>query len=116
MNYWPYIYTFLCVIGLSLGQILFKFSAKYFNESHTVYAVKPLVYLLAAFALYGFVSIAWVYILQKIDLGKVYPVMALAFIIVPIGSQLFFGEKFTIQYLIGVLLIVIGIIVSISAR
>lgn len=116
MSFLNYFSAILCVIGLSAGQILFKYSAKYISDGLPIYALKPLAYLLSAFILYGITSIAWVYILQKIQLGKVYPIMALAFVFVPIGSFLFFGEKFTIQYSIGVTFIVIGILVSTSSN
>jgi drug/metabolite transporter (DMT)-like permease len=59
--------------------------------------------------LYGITSIAWVWVLQKTDLGRVYPLMAIAFILVPIGSYLIFGERFQSQYFVGVVLIIIGV-------
>ena len=62
-------------------------------------------------AIYGLTSIAWVYILRNIELGRIYPVMALAFIFVPLGSYFVFGERFNSQYAIGLILIVLGIVV-----
>jgi drug/metabolite transporter (DMT)-like permease len=38
--------------------------------------------------------------------------MALAFVIVPIGSHFVFGERFQPQYFVGVALIMVGIIVA----
>jgi drug/metabolite transporter (DMT)-like permease len=56
-----------------------------------------------------------VWLLQKIELGRIYPVMALAFILVPAGSHLVFGERFQNQYFVGVILIMLGIIVAVRA-
>ena len=104
-----------CVLGLAIGQILFKISATSLAESGSFFAVKTAATLLAAMCLYGITSVAWVWILQKVELGRVYPMMALAFVLVPIGSHLVFGEKFTPQYAIGVALIVVGIIITAKA-
>jgi drug/metabolite transporter (DMT)-like permease len=41
--------------------------------------------------------------------------MALAFILVPIGSHFVFGERFQLQYFVGVALIMIGIVVTVKA-
>jgi len=41
--------------------------------------------------------------------------MALAFVLVPLGSHLVFGEKFQFQYYLGVALIVSGIVVATRA-
>jgi drug/metabolite transporter (DMT)-like permease len=58
---------------------------------------------------------AWIWVLQKADLGRIYPLMALAFVIVPIGSHLVFGERFPPQYFVGVALIMIGIVVTVRS-
>lgn len=109
-----YIVALICVLGIALGQILFKLSAAELHKSGSLFDFKTASILLSAFALYGFTTIAWVWVLQKADLGKVYPLMALAFVIVPIGSHFVFGERFNAQYIIGVLLIVAGIIVTVK--
>lgn len=105
----------LCVIGLAVGQILFKISATALTESGTFFAIKPATTLFAAMCLYGITSVAWVWVLQKVELGRVYPLMALAFVLVPLGSHLFFGERFQSQYFIGVAMIMAGIIITVRA-
>lgn len=110
-----YAAAILCVIGLAIGQILFKISATALSESGTFFAIKPAAILFAAMCLYGVTSVAWVWVLQKVELGRVYPLMALAFILVPLGSHLVFGERFQPQYFIGVAMIMIGIVVAVKA-
>ncbi len=107
------ILAILCVIGLSVGQILFKISANYLSQTGNLFELKTILTLLAAFALYGITSIAWVWILQKTELGRVYPLMAFAFILVPLGSYFIFGERFHFQYFLGVALIVSGIVIAV---
>lgn len=110
-----YLIAVICVIGIAVGQILFKLSAASLKQTGSFFDPKTLAILFTAFALYGLTTIAWVWVLQKIDLGRVYPLMAMAFVLVPIGSYLFLGEKFQPQYFFGVALIVIGIIVAVRA-
>ena len=111
----PYVMTLLCVLGISIGQILFKLSASALHKSGNLFDPRTLLILLAAFALYGITTLAWVWVLQKIELGKVYPFMALAFVLVPIGSYYFFGERFNTQYFIGVAMIMLGIVVAVRS-
>ncbi|ELY7490310.1 EamA family transporter [Kosakonia cowanii] len=90
-------------------------SAIELHKAGSIFSLSVCIILGSAFALYGFTTIAWVWVLQKIDLGKAYPLMALAFAIVPIGSYLFLGERFTAQYFIGVALIMTGIVVAVKS-
>ena len=110
-----YFVALLCVIGIAAGQILFKLSAIALRKNATFFHPETLLLLGSAFALYGITTIAWVWVLQKIDLGKAYPLMALAFVIVPIGSYVFLHERFHHQYLLGVGLIVAGVFVAVRS-
>lgn len=110
-----YFIAFICVLGIAAGQILFKLSATSLQKSGNFFDPTTLLTLFSAFALYGITTIAWVWVLQKIELGKVYPLMALAFILVPIGSHLFFGERFQPQYFLGVAIIITGIVFAVKA-
>jgi drug/metabolite transporter (DMT)-like permease len=110
-----YLVAILCVIGLAVGQILFKISATALTESGSFFAIKPATTLFAAMCLYGITSVAWVWVLQKVELGRVYPLMALAFVLVPLGSHFVFGERFQPQYFVGVAMIMAGIIIAVRA-
>jgi len=105
----------LCVVGLAIGQILFKVSATLLTQTGSFFSPKTAATLFSAMSLYAITSVAWIWVLQKIELGRVYPVMALAFVLVPIGSYFFFGERFNPQYFLGVAMIVAGIIIAVRA-
>lgn len=109
------IIAILCVVGLAIGQILFKIGATSLSETGSIFSPKTAMTLISAMVLYAITSIAWVWVLQKVKLGHTYPLMALAFVLVPIGSYLVFGERFQPQYFLGVTLIVVGIVVAVSA-
>jgi drug/metabolite transporter (DMT)-like permease len=110
-----YVVALLCVLGIAIGQILFKLSAIALKDSGSFFDFKTGALLLSAFVWYGLTTIAWVWVLQKSDLGKIYPLMALAFLLVPLGSWVFLGERFSPQYFIGVALIVSGIVITVKS-
>lgn len=110
-----YVVAILCVFGMAIGQILFKISANGLSVSGTFFSFKTFAALSGAICLYGLTSISWVWVLQRTELGRVYPLMALAFVLVPIGSYFVFGERFQIQYFLGVALIIAGILVATKA-
>lgn len=101
-----------CVVGIATGQLLFKACA---NELMAG-AITPraLGLLFAALCLYGTLTLAWVWLLKSAPLGKIYPVMALSFVLVPLGSHFFFNEAFTPRYFAGVALIMAGLAVTYS--
>lgn len=110
-----YFIAILCVVGIAAGQIMFKLSASSLQRAGTFFDLKTLMILGSAFALYGLTTIAWVWVLQKIELGKAYPLMALAFVLVPIGSHFILGERFQMQYFVGVAFIMVGIALAVKS-
>ena len=105
----------VCVLCIALGQVLFRASALALNESGNYYDSKVIVLLVSAFGLYAATCVGWVLILQKTELGKIYPFMALTFVLVPLASYMVFGERFTGQYYIGVFFILSGIFFCVKA-
>ncbi len=103
----------LCVAGIVAGQLLFKASALAWQAEGTLFGVRPLLLFGIAVALFGVASIGWVWALRRGDLSRLYPLMALAFVAVPVASYFTFGERFGGTYLIGVTLIVAGVIVAV---
>ena len=98
-----------------LGQILFKLAAASSQRTGSLLDFNTISILLMAFGLYGFTSIIWGWVLQRIELGRVYPFMALAFVFVPIGSYIFLGERFQSQYFLGMFMILAGILIVIKS-
>jgi len=110
-----YLVAVICVIGIACGQILFKLCAISLKKSGSFFDPKTATILFSALVLYGTMTIAWIWVLQKIELARVYPIMALAFVLVPLGGYFILDEKLLPQYYIGVSLILAGIIVVIRA-
>jgi drug/metabolite transporter (DMT)-like permease len=112
---WLQLGAIACVFGTAMGQILFKLGANSLNEADNLYAVRPVLILLTAFAVYFLTSLAWVLVLKKAPLGQMYPFLALSFVVVPLASKYVFGENFTISYFAGVALIMMGIFLCVRA-
>lgn len=62
--------------------------------------------------IYAAATLVWIHVLRTVPLTKAYPFMALSFVIVPIGSVLIFSEQVRVQYVIGTLLIVAGVVIT----
>lgn len=110
-----YIAALACVLGISIGQVLFKMTAQTFRQNGDLLDPVMLGWFFLSLFLYGVTTIAWIWVLHKAELGRIYPLMALAFVIVPIASHFIFGERFHIQYFIGVAIIMSGIVITVSS-
>lgn len=105
-----YLLSIICVVGIAAGQILFKYSAMAINQAGSIFALRPLFLFGSTVALYGITSIGWVLILRHAELGKIYPIMALAFVFVPLASHFLFGERFSTGYFFGSGMIAAGLV------
>lgn len=110
-----YILVFVCVLALAAGQLIFKYvGSRVSSLAPAELLSQPDVALIfgAGVALYGVTTILWVLALRDLPLSRAYLFVALAFVIVPVGAWLVLGEKLTLNYFIGVALIVSGIVIS----
>lgn len=105
-----YLVVVLCVVGIAAGQLLFKACAMAYVAAGDRISPAVVGYMFAAMALYGVTSLVWVLLLRHVELGRIYPFMALAFVLVPLASHLMFGEKFSPAYFAGVALIMSGLL------
>lgn len=106
--------TILCVLGISLGQILFKKAAASIADATQWQQWVFNGWLITALALYGITTLVWIWVLRHAPLHIAYPFMALAFLIVPCLGWLLLGEPIHVQTLIGGALILAGI--TLAAR
>ena len=69
-------------------------------------------WVLSAFAAAFLASITWMLAMTRLQLSHAYPMTALTFALVVVGSAVFFNEPVTPLKLAGLLLIIIGICVG----
>ena len=104
--------TLLAVIMICAGQVMFKMLGVRLHAG-----IPPndwrIVWLgIAAMTIYGTATLLWIYVLRTAPLTKAYPYMALSFVLVPIVSVLLFSEQVRMQYVLGTVLIIVGVILT----
>ena len=112
------------VLALTVyGQLMMK--ARALAHATPVGDAAKLQYLVSMFTDIGVLScltaavvaaVVWMLALERLEVGFVYPFMALSFVLVPVGSAAFFGEALPPLQLIGLAMIVAGVTVSAFAR
>ena len=104
----------ICVIGISIGQLLFKKAATTIPPSPSFFDIAFNTWLVSAFILYGLTTLVWIWVLRNAPLYLAYPFMGLAFILVPTLAWLFINEPLHAKTILGGAIIAIGI--SITAK
>lgn len=112
MNKWQIIHVLLFVCMISSGQVFFKKAGLEVRESGTWFTWRNVILLGTAFIIYVAATFLWVSLLKEVSLAKAYGFMSLSFVLVPLASVIFFGEKITLSYMTGALFIVIGIVIA----
>jgi multidrug transporter EmrE-like cation transporter len=105
-------------VAIALGQILFKRAATQVSGGSGISWLVELAKLptmWVAIALYAASTLLWVRILTTMPLGRAYPFVALAFVLVPAAGYVFFGESIKTTQMAGIALIVIGVVVAARA-
>jgi len=105
---------FAYAAGMAGGQLLFK-AAALRDAAGAPLAERLLgllgnAYFLAAVALYGALTVIWVWLLTFTPLSRAYPFVALAFAVTPLLGALVFGEPMTMRLILGIGLILCGLL------
>lgn len=100
---------------LAIGQLLFKQVGLSIRDQSLVDGVlsalrQPALY--AALSLYGLATLLWIWILSRVPLTQAYPWVAAGVVIVPLLGLWVFGERVSFTFWVGVVLIVIGIVIT----
>ncbi len=106
-------FVFLTVFSTVASQIFFKFGVEKLQglKSMDVLALVNIHVLAGLF--FSVVSIlSWMVALSKLTLGQAYPFMSLSFPLVLLCSMFFFGETVSVIKWFGVILIVLGLIIT----
>lgn len=104
------------VMGIAAGQILFKLAADELSKANSVLEWLTNTNLQLALVIYAVATVIWILALQRAALNVAYGIMGLAFVIVPLASAYFLGEKLTKGVLIGGIMILAGILIATSYK
>ena len=119
-----YFYILGCIVFTVYGQLIMKWrlalkgSMPDLLSEKIVFLLKNLFdpYIFSGFVAAFIASLFWMAALTKFEISHAYPFMSLSFVIVLLGSIIFFGETFTWGKVLGVLLICAGIIVTVKVK
>lgn len=109
--FWGLVAPMGCAVLLAIGQMLFKQAATHLDFARPLDDPKGPVILGFALALYAVATVAWVMVLRHAPLVRVYPLMALSFLLVPVGAMVFLKEHVSVSYWLGALLLLAGLVV-----
>jgi drug/metabolite transporter (DMT)-like permease len=100
--------------GLALGQALFKLaSANMLQDGRPSFILLfSTASFYAALILYGALTLLWIWLLSAVPLSRAYPFVALSFVFTPILAVIAFNESVTPSYILGLVLIIGGLILS----
>lgn len=104
----------LSVAGISTGQLLLKMAAMNLGNAEAIgfwlFGFRINIYLIGGVSVLGVSTLLWIWVLRGIPLSMAYPVMALAFIIVPLLSFFVLGETLSWKIMLGSLMIGAGLV------
>lgn len=117
-----YIYIFGTLVFTVYGQIILKWRLNQLGELPEPIFDKILFLLKSIFDPYIFsgffsafiASLLWMITMTKFEITKAYPFMSLAPALVFMVGVFFLGEHFTIGKVIGLIIIILGIIVTVK--
>ena len=109
MNFTTILLTLSCVIGIAIGQILFKQAALAISTPVTLHGMLANIWIWLSLSLYGATTLLWIWVLRQAPLHLAYPFMGLAFLLVPVFARIFLNEPLSLQTIGGGILIMLGI-------
>lgn len=109
--FWGVLAPLGCVCVISTGQVLFKLASGHLDFRRPFADPRGPAILSVALVLYGMATLVWVSVLRHAPLSRIYPIMALSFVLTPLGGTLFLKEPISPTYWLGVLLILGGLVV-----
>jgi len=121
-----YIYIFLTILFTVYGQLILKWRIVNLNWSldtsstaNTIIGyIKFLIdpYILSGFVAAFIASLFWILAMTKFEITYAYPFMSLSPALVFLLGILVLGETFTMGKIVGLIVIIIGIIITVKLK
>ena len=100
----------LSVFLIAASQLLFKSGAILRARGDTC----PLILqprILVGLAMNALAAACWIFALRKLEISYLYPILAINYLLVPLGARLFFGEGFGRRRAIATAIICAGVFI-----
>jgi len=112
-----FLIVFSSVFLSSIAQLSFKHGVshvdleQYSSMLYKAWFLFTSPFVILGLALYGVGTVLWLFALKQLDLSLAYPFVGMSFLFVLILSVTFLHEPFSVNRLVGTLVIVLGIII-----
>lgn len=90
--------------------------AKNLTKKNIIYSILSSEWLLLGIVFYFFALIYWLWILSKVDLRYAYPIASTSVVFASIASSYQLGVFPSINYWIGLVLIILGLTIVINSK
>lgn len=105
-------FTSIAQIFIRQGMIRFGDVSISFNHiGKMIINIFSNIYLFAGIVCFGASVILWMITLSKVNVSIAYPFTSLGYVLVAILSYFIFNEPLTVQKIIGILIICLGVVV-----
>ena len=104
-------------VGMGIGQLILKFSAQRQLSNVESGWILRLISLfsdwtfLLGITMYATLLVFWVWLLTFLPLSRAYPFTLLSLVVAAIGSSIFFDEVISVNFVVGIVIIGIGLFV-----
>ena len=109
MTFYFFLQISILALLMAFAQVLLKYGASNIIKYDDYFHLKIILPISTSLFLYFCMTLFWIFILKQNNLGHSYPFLALSIVLVSIGGWYFFDEEYSFTYLIGLLLVVLGL-------
>lgn len=114
---------FLIVVSVSLGvvgQLSLKVGMNRVGAIDAASLARPVETLLSVFSMplvwlglacYGLSALFWLVILSRLELSRAYLMLASMYVLIPLVSWLFLGERIPPMRWVGMVVVVLGVVI-----
>ena len=107
--------TLLCFVNVAMlviGQMLFKYgtNGKNLNTIGSIIKIMFSPVILSGLILYGFATMLWLYILNRVPISRAHPIQAMSYPVMLILAKYVFSETIPYTRWIGIGIVFIGIV------
>ena len=114
-----YLYIFLTIILTAYGQVILKWRLNQLGGlpegfDKWIFLIKSIFdpFIFSSFFAAFLASLTWMAALSKFQLSYAYPFMSLSFLFVLLLSFIFLNEALTLQKVLGIVLVIIGLVIA----
>lgn len=102
-----YLFALLAIVIESFSSAILKMAGQY-----PLFSVQYLIWFALAVAVMGIYAIAWQLVLEHLPLSTAYMRKGITYVLIFVWAVLLFHESITLQQIIGIVVIIIGMAVS----